>query len=402
MIDEKFLREQYNLKPSVKDAFSGRIAREKDLRWWINREEELKKWRKIIKDSLIKKKNFIVFIEGTYGRGKTLSLYKIIEETRKYKGKVYSIYLNFKGEERSKPGLDFMFRIFKSVDFYEIVRGRKKGEIKRAIKEIPAQLEEPKNILGKIYFGEIDLREAFITEDEGYHGSDKISETRKLALFFLRGQIKPTTSQLKKLQVLRKIESVDIAKEYLAAILCFVKNLGHKTMVLAIDEFEYLFSLVSKSQQNIYLALLRSLYDFPSGMPINQSDIANIAMFIAISEDGMARLTDMEKREKDQGGPIKPLMRRKDAHTTLGRFNKGQTRELIMRRLSYNRVEEEFEDNPLIPFKEDFVDYIHNQTEGEPWKIVVETGQVLDAGLADRVPILTKEYAQKILEERGF
>jgi len=397
MIDEKFLREQYKLKPSVKGAFSDKIARKEQLKWWIDREEELKKWRKIIKDSLTKERNFIALIIGTYGRGKTLSLYKIIDEANQYRDKVYPIYLNFKGEERSKPGLDFMFRIFKSIDFNEIVNGKKEKDIKEIIEKIPAQFEESKNILTRIYFPE-----TLITEDKEHHKNDKISKTRELALFFLRGQIRPTGSQLKQLQVLRKIESVDIAKEYFAAILCFAKNLGYKTILLAIDEFEYLFSLVSKPQQSIYLALLRSLYDFPSGVSINQSDVTNIAMFIAISEDGMTRLEDMEKREKDQGGPIRALMRRIDSRITLGRFDKEQTKDLIIIRLKYNRVKGEFEKNPLIPFEDNFVEYIYNRTKGEPWKIVVGTGQVLDAGLADRVPLLTREYAQKVLEERGF
>jgi len=366
MIDEKFLREQYKLKPSVKGAFSDKIARKEQLKWWIDREEELKKWRKIIKDSLTKERNFIALIIGTYGRGKTLSLYKIIDEANQYRDKVYPIYLNFKGEERSKPGLDFMFRIFKSIDFNEIVNGKKEKDIKEIIEKIPAQFEESKNILTRIYFPE-----TLITEDKEHHKNDKISKTRELALFFLRGQIRPTGSQLKQLQVLRKIESVDIAKEYFAAILCFAKNLGYKTILLAIDEFEYLFSLVSKPQQSIYLALLRSLYDFPSGVSINQSDVTNIAMFIAISEDGMTRLEDMEKREKDQGGPIRALMRRIDSRITLGRFDKEQTKDLIIIRLKYNRVKGEFEKNPLIPFEDNFVEYIYNRTKGEPWKIVV-------------------------------
>lgn len=93
-------------------------------------------------------------------------------------------------------------------------------------------------------------------------------------------------------------------------MLCFIKNLGYKSLLLAIDEFEYLFSLVSKSQYSIYLALLRGLYDFPIGLNINSNKVANMVFFIAISEDGWTKLKDLEKREISQGGPIIPLLER--------------------------------------------------------------------------------------------
>jgi len=227
-------------------------------------------------------------------------------------------------------------------------------------------------------------------------------EKAKMALYFLRGEIKPTISQLRELGIMRKIESIDVAKEYLAAILCFMKNLGYKSLLLAIDEFEYLFSLVSKSQYSIYLALLRGLYDFPMGLNISSDKLANMVFFIGISEDGWNKVKEIEKKEISEGGPTKPLMRRVDLETTLLNFDRKDTEELIKRVLSYNRVTKEFEKDPLIPFTKDFVDYIYELTEGLPRAVKVRCAQVLDAGLADRVPLLTREYAQKVLKERGF
>jgi hypothetical protein len=48
------------------------------------------------------------------------------------------------------------------------------------------------------------------------------------------------------------------------------------------------------------------------------------------------------------------------------------------------------------------VDYIYDKTGGEPRMILDRCGQVLDAGLKERVPRLTKQYAQTVLEKRGF
>lgn len=375
---EKVIEEKYGLKGN---PFLDDIAREIWLSTWVNREEQLEEWTKIISNAISSTKNYIAFIIGDYGRGKTLSLLKIIDESRKHR-EILPTYLNFKGEEKSKPGLDFMFRIFKSIDFDEIRKGKKKNDLENAIESLPDDLDEAKTILIKIYFGE---------------------EERKLALYFLRGELKPTQSQLKKLEVLRKIDSVDIAKEYLFGFLGFIKKLGYSTLLLAVDEFEYLFSLVPKAQQSIYLALLRGLYDFPLGVSKKVNDIANMAFFIAISESsGWNRLKEMEKKEASIGGPIEPLLDRVDTKTILGVFDKKQTRELIERRLSYNRIEGKYEDNPLIPFSDDFVEFIHEKTGGLPRAIIVRCSHVLDVGLAGGVSLLNKEFARRALEERGF
>jgi len=275
-----------------------------------------------------------------------------------------------------------MFRIFKSINFDDTRKDNKKNDLENAIESLPDDLDDTKTILKKIYLGE---------------------EERKLALYFLRGELKPTQSQLIKLEVLRKIDSVDIAKEYLFGFLGFIKKLGYSTLLLAVDEFEYLFSLVPKTQQSIYLALLRGLYDFPLGVSKKVNDIANMAFFIATSESsGWYRLEEMGKKEASTGGPIEPLLDRVDAKTILGVFDKEQTRKLIESRLRYNRIKGKYGDKPLIPFTDDFVEFIHEKTGGLPRAIIVRCGHVLDVGLAERISLLDKEFARKALEERGF
>jgi len=396
-MSDKFLREKYGLKETVIEDFSRDKAEEEDLKFWTNREKEFDDWKNILEKSIQIHKNFIVFIIGSYGRGKTLSLLKIKDEAEKnFKETIFPVYLSFKGEEKSKPGLDFIFRIFKSINFDKLVRNRNYNEIIEAINKIPENFDESKNLLKAIYGWnrkQLSLQKP-ATKDE----------KAKMALYFLRGEIKPTISQLKELGIMRKIDSVDIAKEYLAAILYFMKNLGYKALLLSIDEFEYLFSLVSKSQYSIYLALLRGLYDFPIGLDItsDKDKLANMILFIGISEDGWDKLKEIEKKEISEGGPTRPLMRRVNLETTLLNFDRKNTEELIKKVLSYNRVTKYFEEDPLIPFTKDFVDYIYELTEGLPSAVKVRCAQVLDAGLADRVSLLTREYAQKVLEERGF
>ncbi|MCD6573461.1 MAG: DUF2791 family P-loop domain-containing protein [Thermoplasmata archaeon] len=393
-MSDKFLREKYGLKERVIEDFSRDKASEEDLKFWTNREKELKDWKAILRKSVKIHKNFIIFIIGSYGRGKTLSLLKIKDEAEKnFKEIIFPVYSSFKGEEKSKPGLDFIFRIFKSIDFDKLVKNKEYNLIIDAINKIPENFDESKNLLKAIYGYKKQLP---------LHKPTTKDEKSKMALYFLRGEIKPTSSQLRELGIMRKIESIDIAKEHLAAILCFMKNLGYESLLLTIDEFEYLFSLVSKSQYSIYLALLRGLYDFPIGLDVTSDRLANMIFFIGISEDGWNKLHEIEKKEISEGGPTQPLMRRVDLKTILLNFDRKNTEELIKKVLRYNRITKKFEENPLIPFTKDFVDYIYELTEGLPSAVKVRCAQVLDAGLAEKIPLLTREYAKKILEERRF
>lgn len=378
MKPDEFMNQKYGLS---ENPFLDRIAREIWLETWVDRKEELGKWKKIILDSALVEKNYIVFIIGDYGRGKTLSLLKVTDEAKQY-NTILPVYLNFKEEQRTKnPGLDFMFRIFRGIDFRELGRKGTNRELKNALDSISDDLDEVRNVLAKTYLGN--------------------GEEKKLALYFLRGEIKPTRADLRKLGVIRKIEDVDIAKEYLAGLLGFIKGRGFSTLLLAIDEFEYLFSLVTKPQRSIYLALLRGLYDFPVGMNRNVGDIAKMTFFIAISEDGRRRLKDMEKEERSGGGPIQPLLRRVDAETSLKPFDKNETKELVVKRLRFNRIKGKYQNRPLIPFKEDFVKFIYEITRGEPADIITKCAHVLDAGLEKGVSLLDKNFAKKALRERG-
>ena len=401
--DTQFLQNQYKLKDKkvVLETFKDIVAKTKQLHLWVDRKEESTKWNSIIKEASQIDKNYIVFIIGSYGRGKSLSILKILDETRKYSN-ISPVYLNFLGEEKSSTGLSFIFKIFKNLDFYKLSKGKKHGQIKKAIDKIPEPYEEVRKILHRIYFGPQKYGLAFLTDDDLDFQKKEKSDLSKNALFFLRGEIKPSATLMKELGISRKIDNIDLGKKYLAGILFFIKNLGYHTLLLGIDEFEYLFSLVPKSQQSLYIALLRGLYDLSSELDIDPQDLANIVFFISISESGWSSLKEMETNEAPIGGPTQPLLDRVDAKITLSVFNKESTSDLISKRLSYNRIDNSMLDEPLIPFSEDFVDYIWDKTGGEPRMILDRCGQVLDAGLSERVQKLTKSFAETVLEKRGF
>lgn len=369
------MKEEYGLTGM---PFKARIATELELQAWVNREKELEKWNKILDDAVkTPTSNFLVFIIGDYGMGKTLSLLRIEKEASE-KG-LFSIYLNLLSEQRPrKPGLDFVLRIIRTIDF---------DKIKVSRKDIA--------FIGKIF---PDVGNAF---EKIYFPKDEYE--KRLATAFVKGEITPTQSQLRLMNVIRKIDDVDIAKEYLTALLYFLKTGGFSTLVVTVDEFEYLFSLVPKPSQSVYLALFRRLYDLPVRLPEElQSKIANMVIFLGVSEDGMRRLIELEDVERSTGGPIRPLMRRIAVKVLLGALSKKYVRELIEKRLSLNRVKGKYEKEPLIPFTEDFVDYINKMTGGRPSDVIERCDHTLDVGLDRRVPRLTAEFAKEVFKERGL
>lgn len=375
----KFMKNSYGLKGN---PFKDYVARAKWLQTWVNRDQELKAWKKTISSSGKFEKNHISFIIGDYGTGKTLSLLKIVEESQR-QDTLLTAYFNFQAEEKSrKPGLDLMLRLLKGFPYDRLKKGRSPASLKRAINSLPDDLDEVKRVTMKMYFGD--------------------GPERNLAQYFLSGQIVPTKSDLKMLGILRKIQSVEIAKEYLAGALWLAKKLGYSTLLIAMDEFEYLFSLIPKPQRTIYLALLRGLYDFPVGLDLNIGEIANIALFIATSQDGWRKLNDMEKEEMGKGGPIQPLLSRVDRKYTLKSFTRLETEELIKKRLRYDRISERYRRQPLIPFDKSFVGFIFANAKGELRHTIFLCSHILDAGLEKGVKLLDDKFAALVLKERNL
>lgn len=376
MSADNFIQQKYGLR---ENPFLDQIAKEEWLETWVDRQEQLKQWDAVISKLRNPRKNYIVLIIGDYGEGKTQSLFKVISDAKHHR-EIYPTIFTFKGEQKPKaPGLEFMFRIFKSIDFKTLTKDRGK-DLDAAVAAIPDDLDEVKTVLQKCFFADTALR--------------------NLALYFLRGEIKPNKTELKQIGIIRRIDDIDIAKEYLAGILKVFKELGFQTLLLAVDEVEYLFSLVPKPQQSIYIALLRGLYDFPVGMMRDVGDIARIAMFLAVSGDGYRNLKEMEKEEAAVGGPIIPLFDRIDVQTNLGVLTKEFARQLIIKRLHCDRIGKRHAD-PLIPFDQTFIDLVWEITKGNPRDIIDKCSHVLDAGIEMGISLLNRSTAEKLLRDRG-
>jgi hypothetical protein len=122
-----------------------------------------------------------------------------------------------------------------------------------------------------------------------------------------------------------------------------------------------------------------------------------VVFFFGISTAGWERLSNLEKVERAQGGPIQPLVTRIEGQINLSRLSRKQTGQLVAEYLRTSRTAEKKKlQDPLIPYDEDFVEYLYSLTKGLPRDIVVRCDYVISEGLKDRVERLTKRYAKEV------
>ena len=383
-ISDNFLQDEYGL--TKRAVFGSRSATPEDIELWVGRSHLVDTCAKVLaKAKHTPKTNFLCFIIGDYGRGKTLSLLKLSEDAKKQG--LCPVYLSFKSPTRVRePGLDTIQRIFRDFNFNSVTPDKTKiGLLKQVYPDV-----------GSIY------DKIFGMSQRSLFSGVSLNSEQRLALDFLRGHISPTQKQLEKLGVICKLDSIEIAKQYLIGLLYILSSAGFPTIVLAIDEFEYVFSIASKYHRAHYFALLRELFDLHVSVPEGIRDkVSNMAIFVAISEFAWIELLD-EKKSGGAGSPINPLLERVSEKIILGGLTKKETKQLIEKRLRFNRGKNKYEDKPLIPYTDDFVDYIFTITRGVPRFIIENCDHVLDKGLEERVPRLNSEFAKQVLEKRGF
>jgi hypothetical protein len=369
-----FLEKEYKLKgfpfDSKVDLFAPMAGRAK----------EKKTWEKIVNQRVGQRGNSFNFIVGDYGMGKSFSLFKIFEDIKTTNQKVMPVFLTLLPEDSvRKFGLVFVQRIFSQFELKEIrqiLSPLKKKELDFLIQLLP----EP----GKIFL--------------------LIKQGNELAYIFLRGDRNLTAKEMKELGITRKLDSTDRAKEYLLSFLYLMKAAGLDTLLLAVDEVEYIFSQMKGAKIALAINTLRGIYDLQQSnyKAVEMGNVANMIFFFGISEDGWRRLNELQKRERSQGGPIQPFMDRKGDVITLEPLNQKETKSLIELRLKYDRLKGALKDKPLIPFTDDFVAYVYKLTKGRPRTIVDRCDKVLREGLEQKIKLLTVNFASKVYESYGL
>ena len=367
---DSFLKSKYRLK---RDPFASRVDLTAPM---ADRKDEQRRWAEVIDKRKGLSGNSLNFIVGDYGLGKSYTLYQIGEQFKQDK-EILPLYLKFLPEDTvQRFGLDFIMRMFRGL--------------------------QPKSISGRLAKGSLDkvatvfpdiaiVLEKYLCDDE-------------LATAFLRGDRPLTTTELRNLGARRKLASTEVAKDYLLARLYLFRRARILTLLLLVDEVEYVFSQMTGAKIANVFNTLRDLYDLPQSPKALEfgQPLANIVFFFGISRAGWTRLNDLEKREQRRGGPFQPFLDRKEEIIELQPLDLVEASELIELRLRRDRVKGGVLNKPLIPYTEDFAEYIYRLTRGNPRHIVERCDLVLLDGLRDMVPELTKAYAKQVLELHGL
>lgn len=396
--NRKFMKERYLLD---KLPFAIKESRSSVKELWVNRVGELAQWKKLVEKTINGGQNTISYIVGDYGMGKTMSLFKIMSEYSQ-RSDVFPLYFTIKSESVHSGSIDFIFRLFENIEFIKLIENRSKNDIARSLDKIPneAKFSDSKNAYSYMFKlpsqNKLDLGDT-----EWDPRSAEITLIRNL----LTGK-KLTTAEKKelkgKLKISHEIE-IDTAKYYLSSLLIFMKGLGYRAMIILVDEFEYLFSMIKKTDRPKYFALFRSLFDLSDEVDVNPDEMVPLMIFFGISQDGYAYLNELETRSKYEGPtPFSALKRRVEKETVLTGMNKEDCKLLIEKRLGATRVIGKEAKPPIIPFSDDFVGYISEITGGRPSNIIDYCDHVLEEGMAKRIDLISADFAKKVLREKGF
>jgi len=370
-----FLESNYGL---LLDPFDQSVATlDQALLYIAGRQKEKDQWTRIIQTRRGQRGNSLNFFIGEYGLGKTFSLYCIYAQF-KDDPELLVRYIKFLPEDTiSRFGVDFVQRIFRAVGA-EYMRTKLDPEPLQRIKRV---CPEPAIVFTRLLSGS------------------------PLARVFLSGEAPLTKKELQQLGVIRKLDKTEVAKEYLLVFLVLLKYVGVESLILAVDEVEYVFSQMRVAKLSNVINTLRDFYDLPQSLQASAlgMPLANMIWFLAISEGGWENLKQLERSEQKKGGPIQALFSRREPDPiVLTPLVEAEAVQLIELRLKRNRLEGKIMELPLIPYSLDFPKYVFELTRGNPRDIIKICDYILLDGLQQHVPLLTIDFAKRALESRGL
>ena len=387
---------EWNLNYTGILAFSGSVAQQSELMFYVQRSNLEQLWKMGLElGAHHGASNFMHFIIGDHGLGKTISLLRINDIVLSdYKSRLLPIFLSFVAEDTLRPR-DFLLRLLASIDYAGLAKQIKSSELKQAVDRIPPDFEGSYSLMKNLLLPQRSLATTETFFPERQWTQTIADETYEAANRYFLGQ-SVTQRELRLLGVSHKLDSAETAWKHLTAIRWVLGGLGYSAIIMLVDEFEYLFSLVSRNKRPQYVALLRQIVDASPSSP----DMTALDSFFAVSNGGWKQLMDLAEYETTSAGPTQALRRRID-NTTLSNLTPQQTRGLIEKRLQFGRVHAADPGEECNPFTNDFIEFVQHQSMGVPGEVVSICLSVLKAGLSCQVAQLDKKFAIQALDERA-
>lgn len=346
------------------------------------RQEFLSRVVQTIKDFIGVQTNRGLMLIGDYGMGKTFTLMKL-EQAILADQPILAVRLPLlPSDPAPRFGVDFIRRIYATIGKERLIE-----------------------LCHNSSLGFLDSVDGFVRQIFTNLKSADNSDVVELSYDYLTSSQSLTKSELTQIQVRRTLTTTTAAFDSLFGLMCLAKSVQKLSLLILVDEMEYLFTEKSSAKAAEVINNLRALLDIYSekvARGLSTDKFSNVVFLYALSDDGFARLQAYEqRRQSSSGGGWRPFLDR----ISLGhRFfleplKRGETESLIELRMSIDPLRHKQKPQPpFIPYTEDFIDYIYEVSVGKPRDIVDYCGIVLSEGLRKGIARIDNEFARHILE----
>jgi len=370
----------------VRDAFDY-------LDFAVERIDQEETWDQIINrlnSSMRREGVDTLILLGQYGYGKTFILHKL-DEVLSGRAKanlpfnpnnVASCRINITpSEPEPRIGLAFVTSIFKNIG-------------KEKLEEISKRMK-----LDDFKLLDIEMKRIFNRFQQG-------TEENKVAAFhWITGE--SVAEENKLLHMRTALNESDKALKYLIQFLVLLRRAGFTSLVVLVDEFEYVVTVYSPRKVNQMMHMFRHIYDEFAEFKEKKILLANLIFVIAITPTGWDDLTNLEKATsipvKSGGAGVRPWLNR--VQPIRGRnlfelrpFNRKETEMLVIARLDKKRKQTE------VPYKTfpfvtpPFIDLLYGQTKGVPKDIIQLCDLVITVALERDLTEINTENGKEILK----
>lgn len=199
-----------------------------------------------------------------------------------------------------------------------------------------------------------------------------------------------------------QIKTNEDATALLQALQLLVRAAGITALVVLIDEVEYIGAL-PKSQQTAVLDSLKHLWDQEVDFFSRGADASQLLMLLAATPNfwQQAKAQLLKEGERGQSGigatPFFARIRQSDIIEMPADLTDSEARHLIAWRMNEVRPGKKKED--VIPFTEDYVEYVYQLSQGLPRQIIEICGVVLQEAAQRKLRSINAAEAKKILRE---
>lgn len=358
----------------------------------INQEEIWIQMTSRLKESMNKETIDTIILLGSHGYGKTFILHSLDNllsgRASVQRGvafdtsKIVCCRMNLTpSEPTTKIGLTFVTNIFKGI-------GRQKLE------EISQKMQ-----LKDFKLLDMEMKAVFNRLQQG-------KEDSKIAAFhWITGESVGEENRL--LNNRTGLNASDKALNYLNQFLVLLKQIGYSSLVVLLDEFEYVVTVYSPRKVNQMMHMFRHIYDEFAESRSKGFTPANLIFVIAITPTGWDDLTNLEKPSsipvKSGGAGVTPWLNR--IQPIRGRnvfelkpFDKKETEMLVIARLQKKRGEARVPYNTFPFVTPPFIDLLYEQTKGVPKDVLQICDLVIAVALEKELKEINAENGKEILK----